>query len=140
MAYVDTTELKKLVEQRMDMQDTYLPVHFYDVIDELADKSRAIGNGWYSHSKDVELNNGQKIREFSVTFETPDKKLIGALEQLYHAMTYPNGTKRNNIDPNELMQVFRNYFGSIEVWQGDGESILVTIESLMRDYLNRRDK
>jgi hypothetical protein len=138
MALIDTMELKRLVEQRMDMQDTYLPVHFYDVIDELEDKSRSTGNGWYSRSKDIELNNGQQIREYSITFETPDKKLIDALEQLYHAMTYPNGTKRNDIDPNELMQVFRDYFGSIEVWQGDGESILVTIESLMRDYLNGR--
>lgn len=131
---IDADKLKKLVEQRMDMQDCYLPVHFYDVIDELVDKTRTIGNGWYSRSRDVALNNGKKIRQYSVTFESPNKRLTDALEELCHAMTYPNGAER--VDLNELLQVFRNYFSSIEVWNGDGESILVVIESLIRDYLN----
>lgn len=37
MKLIDFDVLKKLVEQRLDMQDLYLPVHFLDVAEELAE-------------------------------------------------------------------------------------------------------
>ena len=33
--YIDADELKQKVEHELDMQDLYLPIHFFDVVDEM---------------------------------------------------------------------------------------------------------
>ena len=38
MKLIDFYALKKLVEQRFDMQDLYLPIHFLEIAEELAEK------------------------------------------------------------------------------------------------------
>ena len=38
MKLIDFDVLKKMVEQRFDMQDLYLPIHFLEIAEELAEK------------------------------------------------------------------------------------------------------
>lgn len=33
--YIETDKLKQMVEHKMDMQDTYLPVHFFDIVGDM---------------------------------------------------------------------------------------------------------
>ena len=33
--YIGTDKLKQMVEHEMDMQDTYLPAHFFDIVDDM---------------------------------------------------------------------------------------------------------
>lgn len=33
--YIETDKLKQMVEHKMDMQDTYLPAHFFDIVDDM---------------------------------------------------------------------------------------------------------
>lgn len=33
--YIDADRLKKAVEHELDMQDTYLPAHFFDIVDDM---------------------------------------------------------------------------------------------------------
>lgn len=33
--YIETDKLKQMVEHEMDMQDTYLPAHFFDIVDDM---------------------------------------------------------------------------------------------------------
>lgn len=45
------------------------------------------GNGWYSRSKVIGMNDGSFVREYSITFESRNAKLIAALEMLFHELT-----------------------------------------------------
>ena len=33
--YINADRLKQMVEHKMDMQDTYLPAHFFDIVDDM---------------------------------------------------------------------------------------------------------
>ena len=33
--YIDAEKLKLKVNHEMDMQDTYLPAHFFDIVDDM---------------------------------------------------------------------------------------------------------
>lgn len=90
MRLIDFDALKKLVEQRLDMQDLYLPVHFLDIAEELADKGpwkpfltrqltqeeREIHPKWFRLFECELPEDGQQILVTIVSPRKPDTKIV----------------------------------------------------------------
>lgn len=60
--YIETDKLKQMVEHEMDMQDTYLPAHFFDIVDDMpaADVVELRRGRWIYRQLPMPLSDGSK--------------------------------------------------------------------------------